>query len=206
MKGRIARLYPPLLMWIVYYIIEAFFNGRLFNSADIVITIPILFLNLQGLNHIWNGFRTINGPWFFTVIMMCYLLVIPYKMVERIVGKQKCQQITIILFLLAVVLSPLGIDLSSFVYFFAGITLPNILLIKNSSKNRFIISVVIILAAVLRVLSKPVFDGSWIYFAIVMITEMMMSMGFIAFVSSLRNGSKRFDEIASQRVFRELES
>lgn len=80
---RFARLYMPLLAWALYYLISALIqqNGHL--EKDTVFALVLMLFNLQGLRHFFTGFISVDGPWFFTIIMICYALVIPYKRLEK---------------------------------------------------------------------------------------------------------------------------
>lgn len=73
LKKRIIRLYIPLLLWGICMFAFTLMQGEALPSIKEYI---FFLLNLHGLNFIFYNMHDLAwGPWFFTVIMFCYILL-----------------------------------------------------------------------------------------------------------------------------------
>ncbi len=128
-------------------------------TSDSTISLVLILLNLQGLQHLFPTFISVNGPWFFTVIMLCYLLLIPYKKAEARHHQIKNWIMLIIIFAFSVIASISGVF-----YFFGGYIITKLGFNDGKKRNTLFSAILLIIGScVIRVFGKIVFDGSWLY-------------------------------------------
>lgn len=162
LKGRMVRIYIPLLMWGAVYIAQILVTGRPLPPAK-----EILFfcLNLQGLNAIClKAPYLANGPWFFTVIMICYFSVAIYQIIEK--KYDKIQNIFYyggILFL-ALFVSLVFLGLKIPISFWVGYGLRKRgMLEKRRVYNIIVVVFTFVVGVCLRLGAKGSLDGTILY-------------------------------------------
>lgn len=121
LMDRYFRLYMPLLAWIIYYTLHSLCINNGHISGDSWFCIILLLLNLQGLHHLFPNFKSIDGPWFFTIIMLCYITLIKYKKIE-ITNPNINNWRTILVMFIIVALASINniLDLTGLFYFYNG--------------------------------------------------------------------------------------
>ena len=123
------------------------------------------------------------GPWFFTVIMVCYLMTAAY-----FVARQHIKNLDkvlfsfggIIPFIIFVVFVYLGINLNGPLCYMIGFGLKKReILEKKRPKNIFVAFIIFVIAVGVRLLSKHYIDGSILYNQILApITHIMIAAAF----------------------------
>ena len=88
--NRVKRIFIPLYLYILL-------NICLHGGITINKTLIFQLFNLQGLFMIFQKMSLIDGPWFFTVIMICYILLIFIKKEEDKLDKCSTNGILILL-------------------------------------------------------------------------------------------------------------
>ena len=142
------------------------------------------FFNLQGLSFIICGLpKVAPGPWFFTVIMFCYLATVGYhicrkhiKNLDKILfGYSGIIPLTVFILLVF-----LRVNLNGLLAYMVGFGLKKRkLLEKKRIYNIFISMVVFILAVGIRLVTKRYIDGSVLYDQILApVTHIMIAAAF----------------------------
>lgn len=117
-KKKMVRLYIPLLLWFAVYTIIKLIKG----NYDIHLwQIVMLLFNMQGLNHICSRIPLGVGPWFFTVIELCYLfyLILDTNKLQKPIDKFSVHSL-LGLFTIVVVLQFCGINFGGIFAFYLG--------------------------------------------------------------------------------------
>lgn len=176
---RFIRLYMPLLAWILYSAILASYKGQLLNS-DTWMSLLALSINLQGLRHIFPAFPRIDGPWFFTVIMICYLIAIYWKKLEVKYSDINSIITILLLAVIVVLLSRISILLDGVFFFFGGYILEKMDFFRNRKLSLSTTMALMICSCMIRLLGKIVLDGSWLYdHVIVFLCSFLLTIGII---------------------------
>ena len=161
-QKKMVRLYIPLLLWFVVYTIVKLLKGNYDISLWQVI---MLLLNMQGLNHICNRIPLGVGPWFFTVIELCYIFYLVLDTSKIVNHKDKYSFRTLLsLFGIVVVLQFCGINFGGIFTFYLGCFIYNNK--EEVSKIANKIWIIIIFGTVsiaLRLVGKMLFDDTVFY-------------------------------------------
>lgn len=201
-KKKWCRICIPLYIVVLIYCILS-----LFTNNNITITKVLLYvLNLQGIGFIFpdigdwvaeitqGGLSGMGHTWFLTVIILCYIL---WYFVVKIVDKKKIQRkqayiyVSIVLFAADVLFVFAGIELKYFVCFFVGCVIgcddfENITSMHSQFKfvvptqgdiRYMLVSFLMIVALVLRLATKMLYDGTYLYDSIVVgMTHIMLAV------------------------------
>lgn len=74
---RYIRLVVPAFMWLILWSIM---NYKIPNQQNTL----MIFLNLHGLNFMFTRIQDLGkGPWFLSIIMICYIILLCYLKVEE---------------------------------------------------------------------------------------------------------------------------
>lgn len=177
-KMRLIRLYIPLLIWGVVVTSFIIIRGEVLPSIKEYI---FFLLNLHGLNFVFYNMPDLAmGPWFFSVIMLCYFFVVLYQLIER-----KHENIILIFYYGGII--PLCIQV---VAAYLGVSVPLSFLVgyglkkrglleKQRPYNLFVGIIVFIIAVFLRVVTKRYIDGTILYdHVIVELSHLMIASAF----------------------------
>lgn len=203
---RLIRLYIPLLLWgICFFIITITRNNALPSFEEII----FFLLNLHGLNFLFYNMPDLaSGPWFLTVIMLCYFFVVAYQLLEQRHKKINCifHYGGIIVLCVFVILAYLGISLP--ISFLVGYGLKKrTLLEKRRPYNIAVAIVVAIIALGLRLGTKGRIDGTILYNqVIVVVSHCMLAAAFFIGVRWLFElFEKQMTDISSSKVMKWLD-
>ena len=162
---RAMRLYVPLLLWGTIMSIAMVLRGEQIPSLKEYI---YFLLNLHGLNFIFYRMKDLAmGPWFFTVIMFCYLITALYFVVKEYI--KNLDQILfyyggVIPLILYVFFAYLGINLNGLLCYMIGFGLKKRgLLNKKRSKNICVVVFVFLIAVGGWLISRQYIDGTILY-------------------------------------------
>lgn len=175
---RLIRLYIPMLLWGICFFSISIIRGGVLPSIKEGI---FFLLNLHGLNFVFYKMPDLAiGPWFFTVIMLCYFFVAIYQRVEKrheIVKGIFYYGGTIVLAVF-IILAYLGISLP--LSFLVGFGLSKRLILEKKRPYNIAIAIVVAIFAVgLRMGTKRFIDGTILYDqVIVVISHCMLSAAF----------------------------
>lgn len=204
--NRILRLYKPLAAWILYSIISLLLKNGGCLPKESIGNLLLLLFNLQGLNHLFPKFKPVNGPWFFTIIMLCYLLLIPYKKIEEHNKRINSWSSLVIMFGVTALFS-IGemVDLSGIFFFFGGYIL-TAMGYNDKDKNHSILTALILIVGScgIRIVGKYLFDDLWVYNdVIVLITHFAFAFGIMKSIRWLRGIKKSiFDQTMSSAIMK----
>lgn len=178
---RYIRLEIPALIWFVMLLIFNYLRGLNYPELHHFI---FLLLNLQGLNFIFYSMRDLFiGPWFFTNIMCCYILLLCYlRIEEKHPGVDHIFDYGgIIPLAIFVLLSLCNIGTAGALAFFIGFRMKRKKLLAEYRKKDIVVAIVCFAVAVsLRLAGKHFIDGTLFYDgAIAQGTHVMIAAAFI---------------------------
>lgn len=209
---RVIRLYMPLIAWTLFYIVRLICEKSLSWTTNDVVSVILLLTNLQGLQHFFTSFMSVDGPWFFTIIMFCYIVLIPLKKCEKIkqeaTNKGNISKI-VALFTLTVLAYFIHVDLTGFFYFFFGYYITQCGFNKKGSNIRiYAVLILLFLSLCLRLIFKLYFDETWYYNGLIVpLTHVIAAFSIVLFFKAVRNiNNIVFDSIACKSVFHWLDS
>lgn len=193
----------PLMAWFLYTLISFLIQNGGCLSRENISSLVLIFFNLQGLNHLFPKFRPVNGPWFFTIIMLCYLLLIPFKKLEQRHKDVNSWPSIIAMFVVTALASVNGrLDLSGIFCFFGGGIL-TALGYNDKEKNHSIVTagLLVIGSCCIRIVGKVFLDDLWIYNdVIVLFTHFAFAFGILKSIRWLRGINKTvFDNTMSSK-------
>ncbi len=193
--NRIIRLYMPLLAYILVHMLSKTIRGVALPHFSHWL---MLFTNTQGINRVFTFAQDVTGPWFFTVIMLCYLTLIPVKKLESHFkddtnSLKKIGTIGCILFFVAFVI--LGIEgtvsLSVFLPFYTGYFIKKFETAKPNSKiaQSLLLAVILfVLGCTTRLVSRNFLDGTNLYNNVfVSISSLAISVAVMTGIRWIRN-------------------
>lgn len=206
--SRIKKLLIPFYIFAIPVMIFYYCH----NSIDVFEIIKYLFC-LQGINFIFafipfSEIEPLGNLWFITVIMLCYLLIIPIKKAEKNHASKKwmvVSVITIIFFvpLISSYFGLLSINTSYFVVFFVGYYISKYR-IKVNAKLFVIFGVLLFaFAIILRLTGKHFFDENYqsIYQIIVSITHPLIAISCFFIFNFITNKIKIMKSLANSGVW-----
>ena len=149
-----------------------------------------------------------SGPWFLTVIMLCYFFVVAYQLLEQRHKKINCifHYGGIIVLCVFVILAYLGISLP--ISFLVGYGLKKRRLLEKRRPYNIAVAIVVAIIAVgLRMGTKGVIDGTILYNqVIVVVSHCMLSAAFFIGVRWLFElFEKQMTDISSSTVMKWLD-
>lgn len=190
--NRLIRLYMPLLATNIIMIYLYKLNYKLIYN----------FLNLQGISSIikFADIKTLIHPWFLTVIMICYFILIPVKRIEKnsdIFGKFR---FLFLFFCLSVLLLFCKINLISIFTFFVGYYLGKINIKEEFLKKYYVFIIAFIILSGLRIVCKEFFDDTLLYNDILVpVISICLSLCFILLVKALDTLYKGFHNFCQSK-------
>lgn len=198
----------------VVFVILFFYKILVKNNIDVIKTIPVYLLNLQGVGFFIGQFQIPTlieiGPlWFITIIMINYILLILVKRFERESfwkSKKKVNVVYIILFVVDCILAIFGIQIAYFLVFFIGYAIGK-LEIKRKKKSYFILSLGMVLSILIRLIGKIFLDGTIVYNNIIAIlTHVVLGLWIYETICLFYHKRKDFcDKICKERYWHWLE-
>lgn len=200
---RYIRLEVPAIIWLIMICISASIRKTTLPALHECV---FLLLNLEGLNFIFSNIKDLFiGPWFFTNIMCCYLLLLCYLRIE----KKHPNIINIfsnggfIPLLLFIALAMCRISTDGALAFFIGFALKRKKLLEVYKRtNGFIAIVCCISAVTLRLIGKHYIDGSVFYDEVIAPgTHVMIAASFVVGVKWLFGIAPKTMESLSDNKF-----
>lgn len=152
---RARRICVPCCLWLVCICGIAVLRGQVVSTFSAV----LYFLNLQGYHYIFAflpqtpGIEGLTHLWFITVIMVCYLLLLLLKRMERHNG-DVIKRILLSGLILSVPLGLLGLRIDYLWIYFAGYAAGRYW-IAIDGKKYVLLTVAAVLTGVLRIVVKP---------------------------------------------------
>lgn len=208
--SRWKKICIPVL---VYLLITILFCAVVFKDCPPIYDTILYIFNLQGLSWIIYFFPSIDNSsslsglgnlWFVTVIMLCYILLVFVKKLEKqktFLHKETIFVLTFIIFLLS---GLCNINLSYFICFFVGYRLG-----KNSDsiKNKYsMITICLVLSILFRLISKNYIDGTNVYNIIVVgITHTVISIWIFSTIIKLYDTCCSVKKFASGIIINKLD-
>lgn len=206
---RYLRLEIPALIWLGIYCFFAIFER---NPLPKPHQVAFILLNLEGLNFILSAMPSdiVIGPWFFTNIMACYILLLLYQRLrekhawaERIFSYGGT--IPLVVFVL---FGMLQISTDGALAFFMGVALKRRGLLEQQIKYNIFVAVACFAVAVaLRLVANRYIDGSVLYNEVIAPGTHVMIAG--AFVVSMKwlfgSMPKIMNQIAQSKLLRHLD-
>ena len=188
-KMRWRKLCIPMYLWVIVIL-----PLNLISNKSSLVSILVYAFNIQGLGTLFWKFKTLptligaGHLWFLTVIMICYLLLVPIKYVER---KLVCtsRKIVWLSFVLLVVLDIalifVGIQIGYFICYFLGYVIGKqdgpLKLIKFSFT-----SIIMVISMGLRIIGKIYMDDTIIYNkGIAVLTHIILALWIFRLVQLL---------------------
>ncbi len=164
-KQRWIKICTSYYIWILILLPINYFNGE---SSSITSIVAYLF-DLQGINSLLINIQSpiITGAghlWFLTVIMICYLLLIPIKRCidESFWSSRKAVVIGLVILALDLVLICIGIQIGYILCYFIGYAIGKWR--KTLSKKTYVfITTVMIASVMLRFFSNKYYDNTIVY-------------------------------------------
>ena len=137
--NRVKRIFIPLYL---YILLNICLNRGILNYKTFIFQL----FNLQGLFMIFQKMSLVNGPWFFTVIMICYILLIFIKKGEDKLDKYSTSIILISLIILFIFFKFININISGLVLFLLGYLSKKRKLINVDKINTLVIYSIVFIA------------------------------------------------------------
>ena len=205
-KQRAIRLYVPLLLWGIIMTAAMVVRGNQIPSFKEYI---FFLLNLHGLNFIFYRMKDLAmGPWFFTVIMVCYLMTALYFIVRKHfknLDKSLFYYGGIIPLAGFIILVYLGVNLSGLLCYMIGFGLKKrALLSKKRPRNIYVSVIVFILTINIWLISRRFIDGTIFYNQIIApMSHVLIAVAFFIGVKWLFDQiPKPLNIIVSSKIFR----
>ena len=202
---KIIRIYVPLVIWLVSYLAITLIKGDPFASP---IQLLMLITNMQGLNHFISYIPLGIGPWFFTVILLCYYF---FLILCRLEAKYHVVYTPAFLFTFFIVLCVFGllkINVSGFFAFYIGAYLgkQDRIVAKIESKPVLVLGMALS-SVVIRLLTKFFIDDTVVYeFVVVSITHIVLALSVFFIVRcAFVYFPKLMNRIGHARVIRSLD-
>lgn len=206
LKKRMIRLYIPLMLWGICMSVFTLMQGETLPSIK---EYMFFFLNLHGLNFLFYNMPDLAwGPWFLTVIMFCYFFVALYQLIEK---RYKRVDVIfhyggIIPLIVFVIFAYLGVNVT--LSFLVGYGLKKRGVLEKTKHYNIAVAVVtFVIAVALRVVTKPLLDGTILYNQVVVeISHLMIAAAFFVGVRWLFEVyGTLMKKVASSRLFRWLD-
>lgn len=179
-KKKLLRLYVPLGLWVFVYVLVKIIRGESIFSFQQGV---LLLMNMQGLNHVYKGVPLGIGPWFFTVIEICYLFYLVLDAI-RLKTIQKYSNFTFVsLFLIVTILQLIGLNFGGVFAFYIGCFLCNRKdLMRKLSRSLGLILIIGIVSVGARLGGKYFFDNTILYDNVLSsITHSMLALSVFLF-------------------------
>ena len=178
---RYIRLEVPALIWLFIICVSAFLRNQKLPELHECI---FLLLDLQGLKFIFSTIKDLFiGPWFFTNIMCCYILLLCYLRIEKKHPEafHLFDYGGIIPLSVFVLLAMCRISTDGALAFFIGFCLKRKKLLEKNIKFNIIPAVAYFTVAVaLRLIGKRYIDGSVFYDEVIApVTHVMIAAAFV---------------------------
>ena len=163
--NRWLKLSIPSILYLLVYIFAMIIHKRSLPETHQIV---FLLLNLQGLNFIFFRMKDLFiGPWFFTDIMGCYILLVIYQKLRRINDRTNAileYQGGVIPLLIFIGLVLFGVSIDGALIFFIGIVLKQKGVLERKETNKIQKACGYFVAAVLiRIVGKKFFDDTVLY-------------------------------------------
>ena len=205
---RYVRLEIPALLWLSITCISSFAKKKSFQNTHEVV---FLLLNLQGLGFIFTRMQNLFiGPWFFTCIMFCYVLLVILRRIE--LKHSNIQIVTnkggLLFLLVFCMLGLIHINISGALGFFIGLALKHYHLIDCPKKKSIFNYILFFLFAVsIRLLTKRMLDGSVFYDEIIVpLTHIILAVALFASIKWMFEITPRImNRIASSKILQHLD-
>lgn len=210
--SRLEKILIPYYLFAIPVIIIYY----CFNSIDIFEILKYLFC-LQGLNFVLNGVQfteiaPLGNLWFITIILICYLLTIIVKKIEKN-KKPRASVVTIILVAAFAVSSVLNyfsipcISLGYFITYFIGYYISKFK-VKNSIFSFSILGVCLFAVSIIfRLLGKAYLDESnqSAYLIIASVTHLGVAVSSYFFVAFLTEKVNLLGKLAKSKIWTALD-
>lgn len=187
LKQRWIKICVPLY---TFFIAMLFVNLMVQKDLKLIKTIPVYFLDLQGVNfvlkNVWfPNLNELSHLWFLTVIMMSYILLVLVKKIEKEtfwINKQKVCFLFAIFLIADVMFALIGIQLIYFFTFFVGYAIGK-MNIRFDGKRYVFLSIMMLLSVAIRISGKRVLDDTVLYNSIIaQVTHVGLSIWIFATV------------------------
>ena len=200
-KKRVLRIFIPLYIYL-------FLDYTIFGNQIQIKSLLLQLVNMQGVYQILPLLKHVPGPWFFSVIMIDYLLLLivdkHFRIEETNISKHH-----ILLLLLLFVCSVCGINISGIYVFFCGYLYAKNrknTLLKIKNKN-FYFLIVFIFAIIIRLISIKVLSQENIYtLFVVPISTLLIVISILETVDLLIKDNARLKELISSNIFSIVDS
>lgn len=194
--NRVKRIFIPLYLYILL-------NICLHGGITINKTLIFQLFNLQGLFMIFQKMSLIDGPWFFTVIMICYILLIFIKKEEDKLDKYSTYGILILLVILFILFKFININISGLVLFLLGYLSKRRKLINIDKINIFVIySIVFIACYIVRLLLHSMINNTFAYNQVIVpILNMIITFTLMAIWNYMVNNISWLKSIIKSKGF-----
>ena len=201
---RYIRLIIPAFMWLILWSIV---NFKIPDQQNTL----MVFMNLQGLNFMFTRIQDLgNGPWFLSIIMICYIVLLCYLKVEE--KHRKIGRIFnyggIFPLVVYIALALIGVRTEGLLAFFIGFNLKRKDLPKTNKMINLLVALAAFVVAVgLRLLSKKLFDETIIHTDIIApISHVVLAASIIVGVKWLFDVMPRvMNYISKNAVFKYLD-
>jgi peptidoglycan/LPS O-acetylase OafA/YrhL len=204
-KKKLLRLYIPLSLWVAVYVIVKLIKRELYVSFFQTL---LLMFNMQGLNHILKWIPLGIGPWFFTVIELCYFFFLAYDSI-KIKNISKYSVVFLLCFFMFVtILQFFGINLGGIFIFFLGCFLCRRKEYFDKLTNKWAIAPIIgSISVIMRLVGKVYFDNTTFYDNVLSsVTHSMLALSIFIFLKYCDNRfNKAVCSIASFPVIKWLD-
>lgn len=211
LKLRLQRILIPMYVFLLFLFAILIFNPDISLSIQQFV---IYLLNLQGISFVLRflPYYYLVGAghlWFLTIIMMCYLLLLILKQVEKKINFTVKHLIVIgmVALVTVILLSFASVYLNYFFMFLLGYFCGKHLK-KITVKNYILISICMILCMVIRVYSSFTIDRTVIYLNIIVpITYDVLAVWiFTSIYFFTQNNSNILCRMAEHRLFLMLDN
>lgn len=211
-KNRWFKLCVPMYLFVFIILIYNIIT----SNYEALHSIPIYLLNLQGVGFIVYGISLpqMNGLghlWFISAIMLCYVLLIAVKEIERYFSEAPCPCIYFVLpcllFLDFILAYTVNIQLHYFIAYFIGywVGKKSIFL---SGKRYLMITIAMVFALGIRLFSHNAIDGTVSYNDIIVpFTHIMLAVWIYMSIQYVyQNATGFMTTLANSKLINWLES